>query len=60
MENKDSGEKKSCCSSCCCGKKLFLGILLGIILASISIGFFCAGKGLAYSGGLCPFTQTHR
>ena len=60
-------ENKECCestkSSCsCCGgaKKLFLGIILGVLLASISIGFFAAGKCIAYNGSICPFTQMHR
>ena len=38
--------KQGCCATACCGggKKLFLGGVIGLVLAAAGFGLYCAGK----------------
>ena len=62
MADEKPNQDKSCCNSdhhhkCCAGKKFFVGILVGVLLAAVAHAFACGGychKG--FQG--CPFYQT--
>ncbi|MBL8012701.1 MAG: hypothetical protein JNN05_02525 [Candidatus Omnitrophica bacterium] len=56
----ESHEKKdgSCCktsaNSCCGSKKLFVGILVGLLIAAVAHGFVCGHGGMCGSAKMCP------
>lgn len=59
----ESNEKKdsSCCNtssgkSCCGCKKLFVGILLGLLIAVIGHCFVCSGS-MCGKAKMCPIVQ---
>ncbi len=52
----DEKKGESCGSSgCCgCGKKFFIGLVFGLLIAAAAYGFFSAGKCMGKSGMICP------